>query len=59
MKKILKNWHLILIGAFILFAGLIFLISGENSIISAIRELGEEIGASVINIEKVQNTAYT
>ncbi|MCQ2498336.1 MAG: DUF6044 family protein [Lachnospiraceae bacterium] len=34
MKKILKNWHLILIGAFILFAGLIFLISGENSIIS-------------------------
>lgn len=34
MKKIAQNWYLILIGGFLVFAGLVFLICGQDSVIA-------------------------
>jgi len=34
LKKLLSKWHLIVIIGFLLFAGLIFFLTGENSVIS-------------------------
>ena len=34
MKKLLKNWYWIIIGGFILFAALVYIILGENSVIA-------------------------
>lgn len=34
MKKLISHWYLVLIACFLLFAGLVFIICGENSIIA-------------------------
>lgn len=34
MKKLISRWYLVLIACFLLFAGLVFMICGENSIIA-------------------------
>lgn len=34
MKKLISRWYLVLIVCFLLFAGLVFMICGENSIIA-------------------------
>ena len=35
MKRLISKWYLVIVAGFILFAGLVFSLSGEDSIIAA------------------------
>ena len=34
IKKLLSNWYLVIVFGFLIFAGLVFIICGEDSIIA-------------------------